>query len=86
MVKQLHYTFYVPKLKQFPGCRIAIYPRDHRPPHVHVEFRDGDRFTVEIGTLLVAGTVRPSNKLKKPLAWIAANQVELLAKWKEIVR
>ncbi len=76
----------MPKLKQFPGCRIAIYPRDHRPPHVHVEFRDGDRCTVEIETLLVAGTVRPSNKLKKPLAWIAANRVELLAKWKEIVR
>jgi hypothetical protein len=76
----------VPKLKQFPGCRIAIYPRDHRPPHVHVEFRDGDRCTVEIVTLLVAGTVRPSYKLKKPLAWIEANQAELLAKWKEIVR
>ena len=30
----------MPKLKQFPGCRIVIYPRDHRPPHVHVEFRD----------------------------------------------
>jgi hypothetical protein len=41
----------VPKLKQFPGCRIVIYPRDHRPPHVHVEFRDGNRCTVEIETL-----------------------------------
>ena len=43
----------MPKLKQFAGCRIAIYPRDHRPPHVHVEFRDGSRCTVEIESLRV---------------------------------
>ena len=76
----------MPKLKQFADCRIAIYPRDHRPPHVHVEFRDGSRCTVEIETLLVTGTVRPSGRLKQPLMWIAANRAWLLAKWKEIVR
>ena len=76
----------VPKLKQFPGCRIVIYPRDHRPPHVRVEFRDGNRCTVEIETLLVTGAMRPSGRLKRPLKWIAANRVRLLAKWKEIVR
>jgi hypothetical protein len=76
----------VPRLKQFPGCRIVIYPRDHRPPHVHVEFRDGSRCTVEIETLLVTGAVRPSARLKRPLAWIAANRAWLLAKWKAIVQ
>lgn len=76
----------MPRLKQFPGCRIAIYPRDHRPPHVHVEFRDGSRCTVEIETLLVTGVVRPSGRLKQPLEWIAANRTWLLAKWEEIVR
>lgn len=76
----------MPKLKRFPGCRIVIYPRDHRPPHAHVELRDGDRCKVEIKTLLVTGTVRPSGKLRKPLAWIVANQEWLMAKWKEIVR
>jgi hypothetical protein len=76
----------VPKLKQFPGCRIAIYPRDHRPPHVHVEFRDGSRCTVEIETLVVTGTVRPSGRLKQPLRWIATNRAWLLANWKKIVR
>lgn len=76
----------MPTLKRFPGCRIAIYPRDHRPPHVHVEFRDGDRCKVEIETLLVTGTVQPSGKLRKPLVWIAANRKWLLVKWKDIVR
>jgi Domain of unknown function (DUF4160) len=76
----------VPTLKKFRGCRIAMYPRDHRPPHVHVEFRDGDRCTVEFETLLMRGDVRPAGKLAKPLAWISANRAWLLAKWKEIVQ
>ena len=76
----------MPKLKQSSGCRIAIYPRDHRPPHVHVEFRVGSRCTVEIETLLVTGAVRPAGRLKQPLKWIAANRTRLLAKWEEIVR
>ena len=76
----------MPKVKQFPGCRIVIYPRDHAPPHVHVEFRDGDRCKVEIESLLVTGTVRPSGKLEKPLTWVAANRNLLMAKWKETVR
>jgi hypothetical protein len=76
----------MPRLKRSPGCRVVIYPRDHRPPHVHVEFRDGDRCTVEIETLLVTGRVRPSAKLKRPLAWIAANRDVLMTKWRETVR
>jgi hypothetical protein len=51
-----------------------------------MEFRDGNRCTVEIETLLVTGAVRPSGRLKQPPRWIAANRVRLLAKWKEIVR
>ncbi len=85
MVQKLHYVAYVPTIKQFADCRIAIYPRDHRPPHVHVEFRDGDRCTVAIGTMRVVGTVKPVRKLQPPLAWIEANTVLLLKKWSEIV-
>lgn len=63
-----------------------MYPRDHRPPHVHVEFRDGGRCTVEIETLLVSGGVRPAGRLAEALSWIAANRERLAAKWKEIVQ
>jgi hypothetical protein len=76
----------MPVLKRFPDCRVAIYPRDHWPPHVHVEFRDGNRVTVEIETLHVIGTVRPVARLARPLAWIGANRAMLRARWKEIVR
>ena len=63
-----------------------MYPRDHRPAHVHVEFRDGSRCTVEIESLKVAGVIRPVARLSPAKAWIAANKVMLLATWKEIVR
>jgi hypothetical protein len=62
-----------------------MYPRDHAPPHVHVEFRDGDRCTVEIKSLKVHGLVRPSSKLAPALTWIESRREHLLARWKEIV-
>lgn len=76
----------MPVLKRFPECRIAIYPRDHRPPHVHVEFRDGSRVTVEIETLLVKGAVRPAARMSRALRWIDDNRETLLATWEEIVK
>ncbi len=76
----------MPKLKQFADCRISIYPRDHHPPHVHVEFRDGDRCVVEIGSLNVIGAVRPLAKLARALEWIETNRATLLHTWKDIVR
>ena len=85
MVYWLHYTP-MPTLKAFRDCRIAMYPRDHAPPHVHVEFRDGDRCTVDIRTLKVRGSVRPRSRLAGPLAWIASRTDRLLARWLELVR
>jgi hypothetical protein len=76
----------MPVVKRFAQCRIAIYPRDHHPAHVHVEFRDGDRCVIEIATLQVTGSVRPVAKLADALDWIAGNRESLLARWKEIVQ
>ncbi|MBK6276598.1 MAG: DUF4160 domain-containing protein [Gammaproteobacteria bacterium] len=76
----------MPRLKEFSQCRVSMYPRDHRPAHVHVEFRDGDRCTVEIASLRVVGTIRPASKMAEALDWIAANRETLMAQWEEIVR
>ena len=76
----------MPRLKEFSQCRVSMYPRDHRPAHVHVEFRDGDRCTVEIASLRVVGTIRPASKTAEALDWIAANRETLMAQWEEIVR
>lgn len=63
-----------------------MYPRDHKPPHVHVEFRDGERCSIMIKTLEVVGEVRPQRRLAEALSWIGNHQSELLAKWDEINR
>ncbi len=76
----------MPRLEEFSQCRVSMYPRDHRPAHVHVEFRDGDRCTVEIASLRVVGTIRPASKMAEALDWIAANRETLMAQWEEIVR
>lgn len=76
----------MPKLKEFSQCRVSMYPRDHRPAHVHVEFRDGDRCTVEIASLKVVGTIRPGSKLAEALDWIVVNREWLLTQWEEIVK
>ena len=76
----------MPTLKAFRDCRISMYPRDHAPPHVHVEFRDGDRCTVEVRSLKVRGSVHPRRKLARALAWIEARREQLMERWKEIVR
>ena len=76
----------MPKLKEFSQSRVSMYPRDHRPAHVHVEFRDGDRCIVELESMKVVGNIRPAARLAEALDWIAANRLLLLAQWEEIVQ
>lgn len=76
----------MPRLKEFSQCRVSMYPRDHRPAHVHVEFRDGGRCTVDIASLKVVGTIRPASKLAEALDWIVVNREWLLTQWEEIVK
>lgn len=77
----------MPAIKTFSNCRLSIYPREHGIPHFHLDFTDGDRCTVAIGTQeILAGEARPSRKLEIPLAWARDNRELLLQKWKEITR
>jgi hypothetical protein len=49
---------YIPTIRRFSACKVAIYPDDHLPPHFHIEGR-GFRAVVEIETLAVrSGSVR----------------------------
>jgi len=63
--------------------RIRINGGEAHPlPHAHVEFRDGSRVSVAIGSLAVlAGEARPLKRLDAALAWIAAHKDELIAEY-----
>jgi hypothetical protein len=85
MVHLLHYIVFLPSIKYFSHCRIAIYPREHGMPHFHIEFMDGGRVGVAIDTLeVISGSVRPLSKLREPMAWARDHQELLRRRWQEI--
>ena len=69
----------MPVISRFFGVVIAMYWRDHAPPHFHVKYGD-DEVTIDIQTGEVTGTIS-----KRALAmvdeWRLLHQEELLANW-----
>ena len=54
-------------------------------PHVHVEFRDGNRVSVAIATgEVLAGQVSPARRLLDALNTIRQNQTEFLDEYRRL--
>ena len=65
--------------------RIRINGNEHGVPHVHVEFRDGNRVSVAIATgEVLAGQVSPTRRLLDALNTIRQNQTEYLDKYRRL--
>ena len=65
--------------------RIRINGMEHGVPHVHFEFRDGQRVAVAIETgELLAGSVVPAKRLKPALADIATHTAQYLAEYRRL--
>ena len=74
MVKPFHYAKAVTTYEPINDWRIRINGNEHGVPHVHVEFRDGNRVSVAIATReVLAGHVAPRKRLNDALAYIAEN-------------
>ncbi|MCB2012721.1 MAG: DUF4160 domain-containing protein [Geminicoccaceae bacterium] len=72
----------MPTIHQSSNFKIAIFFRDHPPPHFHVERVEG-RAAVTIETLeIMAGDLSP-RLLREPLHWAAENQDLLRSVWNE---
>jgi len=69
----------MPVISRFFGVVIAMYWRDHAPPHFHAKYGD-DEVTIDIQTGEVTGTMS-----KRALAmvdeWRLLHLDELLANW-----
>jgi hypothetical protein len=69
----------MPVISRFFGIVIAMYWRDHMPPHFHAKYGD-DEVTVDIDTGAVTGQMA-----KRALAlveeWRIMHKVELLEDW-----
>ena len=69
----------MPELCRFLGIIIAMYYRDHGPPHFHAIYGEHE-VTVEIETGAVNGRF-PTRALSLVQEWRQAHQRELLEDW-----
>jgi len=73
----------MPVISMFYGIIIRMFyfdNKEHKLPHIHVEYAEY-RAVVEIPVgKLVAGTF-PNDKLKLVIAWIEIHKDELMADW-----
>jgi hypothetical protein len=69
----------MPELSRFLGIVIAMYYRDHGPPHFHAIYGDFE-ITVEIESGKVNGEF-PKRALSHVQEWRQRHGAELLADW-----
>lgn len=69
----------MPEISRFLGIVIAMYYRDHGPPHFHAIYGDFE-VTVEIATGIVNGTF-PKRALAHVQEWRQLHKTELLRTW-----
>ena len=72
----------MPTLSMFFGLIIRMYygPKEHNPPHIHVEYQGADTIVnITTGTV-IDGDLSPRH-LRFIQAWIEIHKEELLANW-----
>jgi len=70
----------MPELSRFLGMTIAMYFKDHNPPHFHVLYNEHDA-EIEIKTLSVLDGKLPPRILGLALEWAEMHKEELLEDW-----
>lgn len=70
----------MPEISRFLGIVIAMFYREHGPPHFHA-FYGEHRITVEIESGTVAGTF-PKRALAHVQEWREIHKAELFENWR----
>lgn len=70
----------MPEISRFLGIVIAMFYRDHPPPHFHAIYGDY-KVTVEIESGVVNGTF-PKRALRHVLEWLDLHRDELMENWR----
>ena len=73
------YVGAMPEISRFFGIIVAMFHRDHNPPHIHA-FHGEYHITVEVRTGAVTGSF-PPRALGLLLEWIHVHRMELLENW-----
>ena len=74
----------MPTVLRHDGFRFFMWPNDHRPPHVHVEYA-GEVAVIQVESL----AVRPDTKMRVPdisraVALVLEDRQLLLAHWRRL--
>jgi len=70
----------VPRISAFYGIVIAMYYRDHAPPHFHAVYGEYEA-TIVIATLAVLSGDLPRRALRLVQEWAELHRAELEANW-----
>ena len=70
----------MPEISRFLGIIIAMFYRDHAPPHFHAIYGDYE-ITVEIKTGVINGQF-PKRALRLVLEWLDLHKDELIENWR----
>jgi len=65
-------------IKRFGNCKIAIYPDDHPPPHVHI---DGPEVEAMVRLDPFGVVEGDAGKVREALEWARENAAFLLEEW-----
>ena len=71
----------MPELSRFLGIAVAIYYRDHAPPHFHAVYGEHEA-TISIRTGAVTGHL-PRRALTHVEEWRQRHETELLMAWEQ---
>jgi hypothetical protein len=69
----------MPEISRFLGIVIAMFYREHAPPHFHATYGDFE-ITVTIETGIVSGEF-PKRALSHVLEWLELHKEELMDNW-----
>jgi hypothetical protein len=70
----------MPEISRFLGIIIAMFYRDHAPPHFHAIYGEYE-ITVEIESGVINGRF-PKRALKLVFEWFELHREELLENWR----
>ncbi len=73
----------MPTLIILDGIKISIYPSEHNPPHIHVDYTEYHALLDITNLTLLKGEI-PGKIFKKAVEWAALYQANLLNTFKEL--
>lgn len=70
----------MPEISRFLGIIIAMFYRDHSPPHFHAIYGEYE-ITVEIDSGVINGRF-PKRALRLVIEWLEIHKNELIVNWR----